>query len=396
MQRLLLSWSPLCPAPGFRVAGLLVALLLGVVLLPLPPGHAAPADPALQPLDDFEKVAGAVLVLAKDLDFVPRYKQLASTVAETHALDAMLAARLGPELAGLDAEQRKTLKNLLFKRLVATYAMAFDGRLGKDLQRGAITASGDGVQRVELRLEGEGDARTLRMDLGVEGGVPKIVSVQWSGAEDVATERAADAQAFGTGGFAALVEAWTARVPLPERPASTSRTPVEAVTTLQDALIGVMKQAGTLGYQGRYDRLAPIVDATHDLPKIARLSLNRNWKQLTSAQQARFVERFRVLSIARYAGRFDGYAGESFEIVGDEEGRGTQIVRSNLVKSNGEKIPFVFQLRTAKAGDPRILNITADGVSDLATKQAEYARIMSTGGFEALMVTVEEQIQKQQ
>ncbi len=378
-------------AIGWVLAGLLL-----VSSLPLPAVSAAEDDERVQPLADFLRVAEAVLVLAKEQDFVQRYKQLFGTVAETHALDRMLSARLGSVEARLSAAQRKALKDLLFKRLVATYAMAFDGVAGQRLERVGVVAQADGTMKATLRLHGQDDARTITMHLGPDGDAPKILSVGWAGSDDVDLERAATEKAWQSGGFEALQKAWNELVPLPDRkPVEETKTPRQVVERLQDALIDVMRQASSLGYQGRYDRLLPVVDATHDLAGIARLTLNRHWKQLSPDQQKRFAERFRVLSIARYAGRFDGYAGEAFEVIGEEKERSTDVVKSDLVKSNGERIPFVFQLRSRSKRGPRILNITADGVSDLATKQAEYARIMETGGFDALMTTVEAQIRKQ-
>ena len=376
-------------------------VLVGLFLGPAAPRPAAAADddPVLAPLAQFERVAGAVLVLAEEQDFLQRYKQLLGMVAETHALDRMVAARLGTVGAKVDATQTRALKDLLFKRLVATYAMAFDGTAGRTLVRVSVTPSTAGPREVQLRLEGDDAPRTITMDVGLDGDAAKILDVSWSGADDLAVERAAAEKAWQEGGFDGLVKAWNALVPLPDRKApeeaKETQTPRQVVDALQDALIDVMKQASSLGYQGRYDRLLPVVEATHDLAGIARLSLSRHWKSLSAEQQKRFAERFRVLSVARYAGRFDGYSGETFEVVGEEKDRTTDVVRSNLVKANGEKIPFVFQLRTRAKQGPRILNITADGVSDLATKQAEYARIMDASGFEALMATVEEQIRKQ-
>lgn len=368
---------PMRSTKNIRFSICLVAASLFLALLGSPPRASAEDDPALQPLADFEKVAGAVLVLAKDLGFVPRYKQLAATVAETHDLDRMLAMRLGNVADDLDATQRKTLKNLLFKRLVATYAMAFDGRAGKTLERGEVVATDGGVRRVELRLEGDGAPRLIRMDVGPGAGGARILAVVWPDVDSAAVEQAANARVLKAGGFEALQKDWNGRVPLPERKEEASaKTPREVVESLQVALIDVMKRASSLGYQGRYDTLLPIVDATHDLSSIARLTLRRHWKSLSPAQQKRFAERFRVFSVARYAGRFDGYSGESFAFVGEEKARSMDVIRSNLVKSDGKKIPFVFQLRTTSKGTPRILNITADGVSD----PCEYGQCHSPAG----------------
>jgi phospholipid transport system substrate-binding protein len=41
--------------------------------------------------------------------------------------------------------------------------------------------------------------------------------------------------------------------------------------------------------------------------------------------------------------------------------------------------------------DWRIINIVADGVSDLALKRAEYQRLFASGGIEGLIAEIERQ-----
>src|SRR5687768_7638131 len=57
--------------------------------------------------------------------------------------------------------------------------------------------------------------------------------------------------------------------------------PRQVVSKLQEALIKAMREGAKLGYQGRYELLAPVVDQTHDLDFIARTTLGANWAQLS-------------------------------------------------------------------------------------------------------------------
>ena len=67
-------------------------------------------------------------------------------------------------------------------------------------------------------------------------------------------------------------------------PASWAESPVPAevsdaqqvVARLHDALIKAMRESGSLGYKGRYELLAPVIDQTHDIDFIARTSLGAN------------------------------------------------------------------------------------------------------------------------
>ena len=169
-------------------------------------------------------------------------------------------------------------------------------------------------------------------------------------------------------------------------------SPIRVVGQLQDTLIAVMKGAATLGYQGRYAKLAPVVTRTHDLAVIARVALGQYWSRLTPAQRAEFVKTFTKLSVATYAARFDGYAGEVFTPPTERKlPRGDVLVESQLKNPGGSKVQFGYQMRKID-GRWRIINIIADGVSDLALERAEYSGIIRRYGFDVLLSKLKEKI----
>jgi phospholipid transport system substrate-binding protein len=164
------------------------------------------------------------------------------------------------------------------------------------------------------------------------------------------------------------------------------------VERFQATLIGVMRDAAKLGYQGRYDRLAPAVKESHDLPQIARITLGRYWNQLNAEQQTLFIDTFSKLSIATYANRFNSYAGETFKTTSEENPAPDEtLVRSLFVQAQGETRNFDYQLRRSD-GRWRIINIIVDGVSDLALKRADYSSILGREGFAALIAKLQEKI----
>ena len=161
--------------------------------------------------------------------------------------------------------------------------------------------------------------------------------------------------------------------------------PEQIVNQLHEALIKAMREGPKLGYQGRYDLLAPVVDQTHDLDFIARTALGANWTQLTAEQQRAFTDVFRKLSIGSYAGWFKSHEGERFEFLERQPMPRDQVmVRTRLVQKGGEPVRFDYVLREGKEGW-RIVNVLADGVSDLALKRVEYRAILQRDGFPALI-----------
>jgi phospholipid transport system substrate-binding protein len=165
------------------------------------------------------------------------------------------------------------------------------------------------------------------------------------------------------------------------RPAA---TPV--VEKLHASLTEVMKNADTLGYQGRYVQLTPVVAEAFDLPFMARKSVGRHWKKLAEGDQARWIEAFGRLITATYAGRFEGHSGESFRTDAEEPAiQNTRMVLTTLTRPGDEDVQLNYRLR--RSGDTwKIIDIYLDGtVSELALRRSEYSSVLKRQGFEELV-----------
>ena len=175
--------------------------------------------------------------------------------------------------------------------------------------------------------------------------------------------------------------------------ASDTDSAVKVVEKLHAVLLDVMKQAKTLGYRGRYQRLAPVVTASYDLPFISRVAVGRYWSTLSPEQQGQFVNTFTKLSIATYANQFAGYSGERFKTISAEEApRGQLIIKTILIKSNGEEIALDYVLHQ-KERQWQIINVIAEGVSDLSLKRAQYTSYLKENGFDGLLQKINEKIE---
>lgn len=164
------------------------------------------------------------------------------------------------------------------------------------------------------------------------------------------------------------------------------------VDKFQEELIAVMKDGKKLGYSGRYDKLKDAVTNSHDLPKIARIVVGKEWEKLTETQQQQLVDVFSRLSIASYAHNFKDYSGESFTFDSEEETtRGGVVIHTHLTIPDDKPVKFDYMLKE-KGDSWRIINIIANGVSDLALKRSEYTTILQREGFDALIAKINEKI----
>lgn len=177
--------------------------------------------------------------------------------------------------------------------------------------------------------------------------------------------------------------------PLMASEAESARVIVES---FQMALIDTMKQGKELGYEGRFNKLAEPVKVSHDLIKIARIVVGREWENLTAEQQTQLVDVFSKLSISSYAHNFKDFDGESFVFDSEEEtARGGVIIHTTLIIPNDKNVKFDYMLKK-KGNSWKIINIIANGVSDLALKRSEYTSILKREGFDPLITKINEKI----
>jgi len=162
----------------------------------------------------------------------------------------------------------------------------------------------------------------------------------------------------------------------------------QVVDEFQNELISVMKEGKALGFKGRYDKLEIAVKKSHDLPKIARIVIGKQWEELTAEQQATLEKVFSQLSISAYAYNFKDYTGESFSFISEEEtGRGGVFIHTNLHIPGEKDVKFDYMMKKKDDGW-RIINIIADGVSDLALKRSEYDSVLRKEGFDGLIAKI--------
>ena len=179
-------------------------------------------------------------------------------------------------------------------------------------------------------------------------------------------------------------------------PSATAESPSLVVKHLNTTLLSVMREAEELGFEGRYKRLKPVITQEFDLPFIARYTLGSSWDKLNEQQRTQFTETFQKLSITDYAHYFDSYSGQHFTIEGESPLPRSGIqVRSKLIDPDGSNVVFDYLLHKTD-GQWRIVNVIANGVSDLAVKRAEYRQIMRKEGFNSLLNKLKKKIELHQ
>ena len=162
----------------------------------------------------------------------------------------------------------------------------------------------------------------------------------------------------------------------------------DTVQGLYDALVNTMKNGRTLGQSGRFTQLAPVIRRTFDIASMTRLSVGPSWAGLSEAQRQQVSESFGRYISAIYADRFDSYDGQKLEVTGEQPASSGVMVRSQIIKANGEPVKVDYMMRRNGEGW-LISDIYLDGaISEVATRRSEFAAILKNDGVDGLIAAL--------
>lgn len=165
--------------------------------------------------------------------------------------------------------------------------------------------------------------------------------------------------------------------------ADPARAPVQS---LSDGLVTIMKGGKQLGFQGRAGRIQPVVDRVFDLPLMTRLAVGPAWTTISAPDRAALTAAFRRMTTAQYAANFSDYSGQAIAIDPKVEARGgDRLVRTTLSQPKSASVSLAYRLRQSADGWRIIDVFYQNAISQLATRRADYASILSAGGAKALI-----------
>jgi phospholipid transport system substrate-binding protein len=179
--------------------------------------------------------------------------------------------------------------------------------------------------------------------------------------------------------------------------AAQAAAPVGPVQRLDNALLDVMKNAEALRFQGRYDKLAPVLNAVFDVPAMTRTAVGPMWSETSEVDKAEMVDVFGRYMVTMYAARFKGYDGESFEIADSKERAGGRVlVITKLNRDDAEPIELSYLMK-GKGDDWHVTDVYYNGsISQLAQLRSEFSGALRDGGVKNLKSVLEDKIKQLQ
>jgi phospholipid transport system substrate-binding protein len=165
-------------------------------------------------------------------------------------------------------------------------------------------------------------------------------------------------------------------------------TASDTVRGFYQTLLSNMQHGPSLGQQGRMARLAPVVPRVFDIPYMTQLAVGTAWATLPDQQRQQVTQAFERYVTAVYAERFDKYAGERLEVVGEQPTNYGTLVKTQIIKADGEPVTLNYLMVNASGG-PQIGDVYLSGtISELAARRADFSSTLRTQGVPGLIAAL--------
>jgi len=166
-----------------------------------------------------------------------------------------------------------------------------------------------------------------------------------------------------------------------------------AATAMETVETGVNKVLKTLGDPAfkaksrdvKIEEVGNIIGEVFDFTELSKRTLGREWRKLKDDQKKEFVGLFRKLLQGVYADRLLAYTDQ--KVVFEKEKtlkKGRAEVQSNIVLSDGRKVPINYRL-TNKSGQWKVYDLIIEGVSLVKNYRTQFREIIAKDSPEKLL-----------
>ncbi len=180
-----------------------------------------------------------------------------------------------------------------------------------------------------------------------------------------------------------LPRRWALALPLAllAAPASAQMDPGRAgdfIRVTGEELVGAINTQGSVAQ--RREKVAAILRRAVDLEGVGRFILGRWWRIATPEEQQQYNRLFEETLIRNLSARFGEYQGVRFTL-GRVQARAEEDVLVNTTVERPGTAAFGLDWRVGDvAGQPKIVDVIAEGTSLRLTQRSEYSSIITRNG----------------
>jgi phospholipid transport system substrate-binding protein len=169
--------------------------------------------------------------------------------------------------------------------------------------------------------------------------------------------------------------------------------PKAIVQSFYDVLLDCMQHGKELGFDGRFQKLAPAIGQAFDVPIMARIAVGPAWTAMPADKKSAVLEVFTRYMVTTYASRFKAFSGQKF-VVGDlsQPAADRKLVTTQLIRPDGDPVQLNYVFRQGDAGW-KIIDIYLSGtISEMARMRSDFSETLRAGGADALVAILEKKI----
>ncbi|UPY37477.1 ABC transporter substrate-binding protein [Sediminicoccus sp. KRV36] len=184
------------------------------------------------------------------------------------------------------------------------------------------------------------------------------------------------------------------------RPAAAQMDATRAITFIQttgNAIVAAVNST-TLTAPQRQERVATLLRQALDIEGIGRFILGRWWRVASPAEQQEYLRLFEETVVRSLASRFGNYQGVRFALGRSQQRTEDDVLVTTVVERPGTEA-FNLDWRVADVnGQPRVVDLVAEGTSLRLTQRSEYSAVVQRGGNQvaALLTAMRGQLQQMQ
>jgi len=145
----------------------------------------------------------------------------------------------------------------------------------------------------------------------------------------------------------------------------------------------------------RRDRVAQILRRSVDVEGVGRFILGRWWRNATPDQQREYLQLFEQVLIRNLSARFGEFQGVRFQLGRTQARTEEDALVSTIIERPGNPA-FGLDWRVSEvSGQPKIVDVIAEGTSLRLTTRSEYSSVITRNGsnVSALLAAMRQQIQ---
>lgn len=165
------------------------------------------------------------------------------------------------------------------------------------------------------------------------------------------------------------------------------------IQTTGEELVAAIN-GGTNSVADRRARVGVILRRAVDVDGVGRFILGRWWRTASAEQQAEYLKLFEEILIRNLSARFGEYQGVRFTMGRSQSRTEEDVLVSTQVDRPGSPA-FGLDWRVAEiGGQPKIVDVIAEGTSLRLTTRSEYSSVITRGGnnVAALLTAMRQQI----